>query len=88
MHESTAAVVVVPRLTTRLVPDASTPPLADVWHDTFVPAPDGFEAVAFQNVFTAEPLTAAGPQGGFAVADLLRSFPVAVLLTAHGPVGA
>ncbi len=88
VHESSAAIVVVPRLTTKLAPDAVTPPLADVWHDTFVPWPAGFEGVTFKNVFTAEHLTAAGPRGGFAVADLLRSFPVAVLLTAHGPVGA
>jgi (1->4)-alpha-D-glucan 1-alpha-D-glucosylmutase len=88
VHESAAAVVVVPRLTTKLVPDAMTPPLADVWRDTFVPWPAGFERVTFRNVFTAEHFTAAGPQGGFAVADLLRSFPVAVLVTAQGPVGA
>ena len=88
VHESSAAILVVPRLTTSLVPDALTPPLGEVWHDTFVPLPAGFDDATFLNAFTGEHHKSASAREGFRVADILRSFPVAVLLAANGPVSA
>jgi (1->4)-alpha-D-glucan 1-alpha-D-glucosylmutase len=77
-----AVIVVVPRLTARLTGNGARPPLgAAVWADTHVLLPELLAAGAYVDVFTGA--TTPGAPGEtrrtLAVADLLATFPVAVL---------
>jgi (1->4)-alpha-D-glucan 1-alpha-D-glucosylmutase len=73
-HDDQAAVVVVPRFTTRLVQEG-TLPLGEVWQDATLSMPaDG----AWRNAFTGETITAR--EGRIALRDVLASFPIALLL--------
>jgi (1->4)-alpha-D-glucan 1-alpha-D-glucosylmutase len=76
----TKALVAVPRLSTRLNPDADRAPLGEMaWGATQLPL-KGLEAVPkWKNVFTASILT---PKDGKLLAvELFTHFPVAVLLS-------
>jgi (1->4)-alpha-D-glucan 1-alpha-D-glucosylmutase len=75
------ALVVVPRLLTRVVPDVRTLPLGpDVWGDTVLLLPGMDPDLRFENVFSGEVLVAREHQGAPAlpVAELLGHFPVAL----------
>jgi (1->4)-alpha-D-glucan 1-alpha-D-glucosylmutase len=78
----TRAIVVVPRLLTRLVSEAAALPLgALVWDDSRVVLPPE-SGRSFRNVFTGERLATAArdDQAGLALAEVLKHFPVALLL--------
>jgi maltooligosyltrehalose synthase len=64
--------VVVPRLTTRLVKPNETP-TGDVWKDATL---EGVPAGAWKNVFTGDAIEANGP---LALKDVFARFPVAIL---------
>jgi (1->4)-alpha-D-glucan 1-alpha-D-glucosylmutase len=72
--------VIVPRLVAALAPDGGAPIGERVWTDTRVllPPSDGAE---YRNVFTAQrvPVTRAGGRATVRVADVLESFPIAIL---------
>jgi (1->4)-alpha-D-glucan 1-alpha-D-glucosylmutase len=77
-----SAIIVVPRLLTRLVPDLS-PPLGDVvWQDTRVLLGEVSSAEGWRNVFTGETLQGSQWEGQSALraADALAQFPVALLM--------
>jgi (1->4)-alpha-D-glucan 1-alpha-D-glucosylmutase len=75
-HEGRRALVVVPRLLTRLIPSVDQLPLDEnVWQDTAVLVPDGG---AFVNAFTGERIQALDR---VLLAQALTSFPVALLLS-------
>jgi (1->4)-alpha-D-glucan 1-alpha-D-glucosylmutase len=74
-----AAVVVVPRLATKLVPGADRPPIGpDVWGDTAVALPPGVPAGAYCNAFTGERVELSGALTS--AGELLGAFPTAVLV--------
>jgi (1->4)-alpha-D-glucan 1-alpha-D-glucosylmutase len=75
------AVVIVPRLCTRLVPDTKSLPLGPaVWQETALTLP-GLPARALVNVFTGERLTLSGPQPfSLLLARVFAHFPVALLI--------
>ena len=76
---SAAALTVVPRLLAKLIDEQ--PPLSpEVWGDTTLRLSTG--PVYWRNVFTNEVATARSIDGGLSlrVADVLRNFPVAILL--------
>src|SRR5262249_25557997 len=79
------AVVVVPRLLTRLVPEGEVPLGRGVWDDTRVLLPGADPGLRWQNVFTGEELVPAERDGrlSLAVADGLGHFPVGLLLGGH-----
>ena len=81
----TLAIVAVPRLLTRLVPDATQPPLGpEVWRDTRLEL-TGVEGVDWQNIFTGEAVVPTRHLGrlSLAAADIFQDFPVALLLGRH-----
>jgi (1->4)-alpha-D-glucan 1-alpha-D-glucosylmutase len=84
-HEGAWAIVVVPRLLARLVPDMNDAPLGEsVWSDTTVSLPPMERSMQWGNVFTGEKVVAREEQDGrfIMAADALRHFPVAMLLSA------
>jgi (1->4)-alpha-D-glucan 1-alpha-D-glucosylmutase len=71
-----AALIVVPRVMTRLVGDGELP-LGDIWGDTHLPLPAEFRGASWRNAFTSEPL----PSGEtLRMAAALTHFPIALLL--------
>src|SRR5439155_30714 len=62
------AVVAVPRLLTRLVPDGRQPPLGEVWQDTRVILPPIEPGLRWRNAFTGEVLSAAEHEGRLSLA--------------------
>jgi (1->4)-alpha-D-glucan 1-alpha-D-glucosylmutase len=82
-QEGRRAVVVVPRLLTRLLPERQGLPLGDVWQDTRVLLPEMEPGQPLRNVFTGEELTCENHQGqaSLAAGALLAHFPVALLLS-------
>jgi (1->4)-alpha-D-glucan 1-alpha-D-glucosylmutase len=80
-HGGAAALAVVPRLPVGLVPDADRPPVGpDVWRDTALPLPEEFRTSRWENVFTGEALSG----GSLALGEVLRTFPVALLVRRGG----
>lgn len=77
-HEKQAALVIVPRLSVAVSGFGGPFPLADLWGDTAVELPEELSGGAWQDCFTRNSLTASS--GKLLVADLLREFPVALLL--------
>jgi (1->4)-alpha-D-glucan 1-alpha-D-glucosylmutase len=76
MLDGRAVVVIVPRLTATLLPDAATPPLGRrVWADTRVMLPESIGAQGWRDAFTNDVL----PDGPIEVAVALQRFPVALL---------
>ncbi len=71
----TRLLVAVPRLTTQLVGLAADAPLGASWVDTALPVAEG---ETWRNAFTGETVAAQG--GALALADLLATFPFAILI--------
>jgi (1->4)-alpha-D-glucan 1-alpha-D-glucosylmutase len=80
--ESEAAVVVAPRLSTRLKFEGELPVGPEVWGDTAVPLPDVPPGARYRNVFTGEIVSASSRDGAAVldVGELLANFPVALLV--------
>lgn len=79
-HGPDAALTVVPRLTTTLVPDAAAPPLGEaVWRDTSVVVPADLHREGWTSVLTGEPFATEGERRHIRVANLLGRLPVAML---------
>ena len=78
--ETNCAVIVVPRLTAKLT-NMERLPLGDVWDDTFVCLPLGVSKV-WREIFTNQSVVSKQFSGdvGFYMGDLLRAFPVALLI--------
>jgi (1->4)-alpha-D-glucan 1-alpha-D-glucosylmutase len=79
---NTSAIVVVPRLITRLMADPMMPPDGAVWKDTQVLLPADYSGLQWQNLFTGEILTEVEHQGSLSLraTDLFAHFPIALLL--------
>ncbi|MFO0868461.1 MAG: malto-oligosyltrehalose synthase [Pirellulales bacterium] len=77
------ALVIVPRLTVSLVGFGGPPPLGDVWDNTELEWPEFLGDGVYHNRLTRErvPPPAASAPRRLRVADLLRSFPVALLVS-------
>ncbi|MBY0527290.1 MAG: malto-oligosyltrehalose synthase [Gemmataceae bacterium] len=81
-HEAQRVVAVAPRLIAHIVSQAQPLPIgAEVWQSTWLNLPADFSAGAYRNVLTGVAVQTAERQGriGFAVADVLRACPVAML---------
>jgi (1->4)-alpha-D-glucan 1-alpha-D-glucosylmutase len=78
------AIVVVPRLLARLVPDPSQPPLGQhVWGDTRLPLEEIDPGLGWRNVFTGVTISAESEpehRRALALAELFADFPVALLM--------
>ena len=82
-----AAVVAVPRLIVRLIPDHTRPPLgAETWQDTRLPLTGLDPDLRWRNAFTGEVLTPERRDGppSLVAADLFANFPVALLVAERG----
>ena len=80
--ENNAALVVVPRLMTRLVKSVKKMQFeARTWRDTAVMIPDEISGGAYRNIFTEEVLTEVEQNGTkrLPLAELFAKFPVALL---------
>jgi (1->4)-alpha-D-glucan 1-alpha-D-glucosylmutase len=79
------AIVVVPRLITRLIADPTTPPDKIAWQDTRLVLPADYSGVQWHNVFTGEMLSAVESDGrcSLCATDGLAYFPIA-LFVGHG----
>ncbi|MFN3372027.1 MAG: malto-oligosyltrehalose synthase, partial [Chloroflexus sp.] len=71
---------IAPRLTARLSGGKETPPIGELWGETWLPLPEVAPGTHYRNLFTDECLTVADhPVGpGLALADVLRRWPVAL----------
>lgn len=81
--EQSWAVIVVPRLITRLTPDPGDVPMGpNVWQDDVVYLPDVSFGKRCRNIFTGETLILAdrNGKGVLRLAEVLAHFPVALLL--------
>ena len=79
-----SALIVVPRLVVGLGEDTDRPPLgAEVWADTSLALPAGDAGRTYQDIFTGRKLTVDEQDGApvLRLADILESFPVALLST-------
>lgn len=78
-------VVIAPRLTVTVTGLGGPPPIGDSWQETAVLFPNAKTSDRLHNIFTrsSTPFTAASASGHFSisVSDLLREFPVAVLIS-------
>jgi (1->4)-alpha-D-glucan 1-alpha-D-glucosylmutase len=82
-HLDNAAVVAVPRLVAKLMPDpAGLPHGRAIWGDTMLPLPEELADRTWHSLFTGETLTAVAHQGRPALpaAQVFARFPVALLL--------
>ncbi len=81
--DSTAeAITVVPRLTARLLGGTvGALPLGDIWGDAMLPLPDVAAGATYRNMLTDEAVMVVERDGitGVALAEVLASFPVALL---------
>jgi (1->4)-alpha-D-glucan 1-alpha-D-glucosylmutase len=77
-----AAIVLVPRLTATLVSAAAAPVGEELWSDTVIHLPERLESRSWTCAITREhlPLTSGR---SLAVGQVLRSFPVALLVSAQ-----
>jgi len=77
---SSSAITVAPRLLASLVPEG-TPPVSDLWGDTWLLLPDNLSAMTLSNVITGKTLTVQSHMGKPALymPEVLRDFPVALL---------
>jgi (1->4)-alpha-D-glucan 1-alpha-D-glucosylmutase len=78
--ETSCAVIIAPRLIAKLT-NMECLPLGDVWNDTFVCLPQGTSKI-WGEIFTEKSLVSNSLDGqeGFYISDLLRCFPVALLM--------
>jgi (1->4)-alpha-D-glucan 1-alpha-D-glucosylmutase len=81
-HENRRALVVVPRLLTRLLGPEEVPLGAGVWKDGVLFVPGASAGSRWRNVFTGEVLTAVAQNGQVALplAEIFATFPVALFL--------
>lgn len=79
-HENETAVTVAPRFGFTLSQGESHPPTGDIWDDTTIEVPAAANA-ALQNVLTGDEVTI-GANGRLRIADALRRFPAALLVSA------
>jgi (1->4)-alpha-D-glucan 1-alpha-D-glucosylmutase len=79
-HEGRVAVVIVPRLMTKVTRDGGLPVGREVWGETAVRF-GGVGRVRLRNVLTDETLVLSEEQSGLAAAEALASFPVALLIS-------
>jgi (1->4)-alpha-D-glucan 1-alpha-D-glucosylmutase len=78
-----AAIVIVPRLFARLLPEEQDIPLGEVaWQDTSVLLEGIDPHQGWRHLFTGEPITFGVQEDGplLAIAEVLRHFPVALLV--------
>jgi (1->4)-alpha-D-glucan 1-alpha-D-glucosylmutase len=83
-HEAAAAVIVAPRLLTRLASGGERlTPAGEVWAGSRLPLPFAAEGARLRNVFTGEELTVEDAGGGplLPLERVLGHFPVALLRT-------
>jgi len=80
--ESESAVVVVPRLSTRLNFEGDLPVGPDAWGDTAVPLPDVAPGARFRDAFTGAIISASSRDGAAVLpaGEVLADFPVALLM--------
>ena len=81
-HETNLAIIVVPRLTVRVVGFGGGPPLGDVWSDTQLIIPSDWGTMeVWKNAMTQELVrpTTGESERRLSLCDLLRSLPVALL---------
>jgi (1->4)-alpha-D-glucan 1-alpha-D-glucosylmutase len=74
--------VVAPRFLTQIVPDPMTLPIGpEVWSDSWVLAPPGWESRCYQNVLTREAVQALPTNDGLrlSLGEVFANFPVALL---------
>jgi (1->4)-alpha-D-glucan 1-alpha-D-glucosylmutase len=78
--ETSCAIIITPRFMAKLT-NMERLPLGDVWSDTFVCLPHGLSKI-WNEVFTKESVVSKklSCDEGFYVADLLQTFPVAMLI--------
>lgn len=81
-YKGEGIIAVVPRLVSRLLTPAQLLPVGpDIWQSTWLPIPPEWQTASFSNLLTGErirPLLQEG-QPGLAVAEALRTCPVALL---------
>jgi (1->4)-alpha-D-glucan 1-alpha-D-glucosylmutase len=81
-HQSETVIAVVPRLVAGLLPAPDALPVGEsVWGDTRLELPAAAPGSAYRNLFTGEttrPVPADG-RPACAIAEILRTFPVALL---------
>lgn len=77
-NEKHAALVIVPRLSVAVSGLGGPPPLADLWGDTAIELPAELVGGEWQDCFTRKSLSASS--SNLLVAEVLREFPVALLL--------
>ncbi len=75
-YEQQWAIVIAPRFLSHLVQEGDFPLGREVWQDTEVIMPD-WSPLEWRNVITSEVLSAGN---ALPVGDVLRSFPVALLM--------
>ena len=88
-HGERAALVAVPRLVAKLLPDAAGQPYGpEVWGETMLMLPEELAGRSWRSLFTGEILTPVGHRGQHAIpcALVFGRFPVALLL-AHSEGG-
>jgi (1->4)-alpha-D-glucan 1-alpha-D-glucosylmutase len=85
----TSFLAVVPRLVVSVTGEATIPPIGDIWQDTALPVPDAEPCTRYRNLFTDEIVTAREFAGRatLRVAEILSSFPVALLQRLEGREG-
>lgn len=82
---SLAALVVAPRLLAQVVADPTTLPIGpEVWPDSWVLLPPGWDSRCYRNVLTGETVKAIPTNGGLrlALGEVFANFPVALLAAA------
>ncbi len=83
----TAAIVVVPRLTTTLVSEPALAPFGGAaWSDTVIQLPDQLSGRTWTCALTREPLRSS-TDGQLPMSEVLRSFPAALLLGGDHTIG-
>jgi (1->4)-alpha-D-glucan 1-alpha-D-glucosylmutase len=79
-RQTGCALVVIPRLLTKLVRVGTMPVGQDIWGEDLLLLPDGVPE-RWLNVFTGEKLRVSGSNGRLRLSDVLRRFPVALLMS-------
>jgi (1->4)-alpha-D-glucan 1-alpha-D-glucosylmutase len=79
-RQTGCALVVIPRLLTKLVRVGTMPVGQDIWGEDLLLLPDGMPE-RWLNVFTGEKLKVSGSNYRLRLSDVLRRFPVALLMS-------
>lgn len=78
-HGSVSAIVVVPRLLTKLLPNPFDLPLGGVWDDTYVAIPGFATGQQWRDLFTGQTITNSDA-GTFPLQQVFATFPSALLI--------